>query len=193
MIFTNITAFENRMNDENITIAFFSIAYGNCTIECVYAKVLKKFLFAIVDKNVGFTCSLNGEYASAFINHQEAVAALANCRNAGWDPIHFYEALNNSLPTVNFTQVTTAQYGNTTTYAVSNFEDRIFFHNWRRSNISDKQIKKTEELLGHEIVVFCKNTGVTPVYYDHPTDRTMNVAVNFIEDYNTHNTEDENN
>ena len=191
MNFTNIENFENRMTTANVDIAFFTIVYSECSVECVYSKNLRKFLFAIVDKNIGFTCSLNGTYANAFINHKEAVAALADCRNGGWDPKHFYDALNKSLPTANFTQATKEKYKSTSSVAVSNFEDRIYFHHWKNANISSRQIEKTIELLGNEVVTFCKETGVTPVYFDHITDRTMDVATNFEDDYNAHNAEND--
>jgi len=191
MNFTNIENFENRMTTANVDIAFFTIVYSECSVECVYSKNLRKFLFAIVDKNIGFTCSLNGTYANAFINHKEAVAALADCRNGGWDPKHFYDALNKSLPTANFTQATKEKYKSTSSVAVSNFEDRIYFHHWKNANISPRQIEKTIELLGNEVVTFCKETGVTPVYFDHITDRTMDVATNFKDDYNAHNAEND--
>lgn len=193
MNFTNIDAFEQRMINAGIEIAFFTIIYSDCTVECVYSKELKKFLFAIVDKNIGFTCSLNGSYANGYINHRDAVAELANCRNSGrFDPKHFYEILNDYLPASNFTQVTTEQYRSTSSKAISNFEDRIFFHHWMKANISPKQIEKTKELLGNEIVRFCKDTGVIPVYHAHITDRTIDVATNFEDDYNTHNAENNN-
>ncbi|WP_346392270.1 hypothetical protein [Sulfurimonas sp. NWX79] len=34
-------------------------------------------------------------------------------------------------------------------------------------------------------------TGVTPVYFDYITDRTMDVATNFEDDYNAHNAEND--
>ncbi len=184
MKFENLFYFERRMDNDGVTVAFFSIEYSNCMVECVYSKVMKKFLFAVVDKNVGFTCSLKGFYANAFINHREALQVLADCRNhGGWDPKHFYEVLDESLPNVSFAQVTTKQYKQTATKAVSNFEDRIYFNHWMRANISPKQTEKTAELMGNEVVSFCQDTGVTPVFYTYPTDRTMNVMVNFTEDY----------
>ena len=189
MQFKNLENFESKMDAQNTTVAFFSIVYSNCTVECIYSKNLKKFLFAIVDMNIGFTCSLQGFYANAFINHQEALQVLADCRNHGaWDPKHFYEILDENLPFVNFGQVTTQQYQSTTSVAVSNFEDRIYFHHWMRANISPKQIKKTIELMGHEVVAFCKETGVTPVYYDHPTARTLKAMENFKNDYDLYGT-----
>ena len=184
MIFTNIIEFERRMDIESINVAFFSINYGECTVECVYAKNLRKFLFAIVDKNIGFTCSLDGLYASAYINHQEALQKLADCRNHGkWDPKHFYEILNNSLPHVLFTQTTESQYQRVAKVSISNFEDRIYFNHWRRANISPKQVKKREELLGHEVLNFCKTSGITPVYFPYPVDRTYSVMNDFKEDF----------
>ncbi|MDY0320435.1 MAG: hypothetical protein RBR23_01755 [Arcobacteraceae bacterium] len=188
MNFTNIPAFEAKMHSQGVSVAFFAITYSNCKIECVYSKDLKKFLFAIVDKNVGFTCSLNGTYANAFINHKEAVQALADCRNSGWNPKDFYAVLNDSLPNVKFAQVSRIQYQGINSVAVSNFEDRIYFNHWRVSNMSSKQMEKTIELLGNEVLEFCKDTGVIPVYYPYPTDRTMDVLNNFRQDYQTHNT-----
>ncbi|MDD5157242.1 hypothetical protein [Sulfurimonas sp.] len=89
-------------------------------------------MFAIVDHNIGFTCSLNGTYANAYINHQEALIVLAQCRSHGrGDPKHFYEILNDNLPTVTFTQIATKQYQSITQHAVSAFEDRIYFNHWR--------------------------------------------------------------
>jgi hypothetical protein len=189
MNFTNIPAFEDRMDSQGVSVAFFAITYGSCKIECVYSKDLRKFLFAIVDKNVGFTCSLDGIYANAFINHKEAVQALADCVNGGWNPRGFYEVLNDNLPNVVFTQVTQTTYQRTASVAVSNFEDRIYFNHWRKANISPKQIEKTIELMGNEVVRYCQGAGITPVYYPYPTDRTMAVMVNFKQDYITHGTQ----
>lgn len=187
MTFTNIYEFERRMDAQGVSVAFFTITYGCCTVECVYSKDLRKFLFAIVDANVGFTCSLDGTFANAFINHREAVDALANCTGGGWNPKHFYEVLNDNLSTVNFGEVTRAQYQGINAVAVSNFEDRIYFNHWRTSNMSTQQEQKTIELLGNEVLVFCQATGVIPVYYPYPTDRTMDVLKNFREDYESHN------
>uniref|UniRef100_UPI0040483C7F hypothetical protein n=1 Tax=Aliarcobacter sp. TaxID=2321116 RepID=UPI0040483C7F len=184
MKFTNIPILENRMDKEGVSVAFFHIIYANCTVECVYSKNLRKFLFAIVNANVGFTCSLDGLYTNAFINHREAVQSLANCRNhGGWDPKHFYEVLNRHLPNVHFQQVTSRQYQTINRVAVSNFEDRIYFNHWRTSSMSEKQEKKTIELMGYEVLEFCKVTGVIPVYFPYPTDRTMTVMNNFKLDY----------
>ncbi|CAM3514692.1 hypothetical protein [Arcobacter aquimarinus] len=191
MNFTNIPILEFKMDKQSVLIAFFTIRYGECNIECVYSKAMRKFLFAIVDRNIGFTCSLNGTYANTYINHKEALNALAQCRNHGrWDPTHFYEVLNNSLPDVNISEVTTTKYRAVSGFAVSNFEDRIYFNHWRKGNISDRQTGKTIELLGYEVLRFCQNTGVTPVYFPYPTDRTMAVMNDFKLDYeqnNSHN------
>jgi len=192
MRFTNIPNFEARMDAAGVTVAFFTIKYANCTVECVYSKDLRKFLFAIVDMNIGFTCSLEGIFANAFINHREAVQTLAECRNhGGWDPKHFYEVLNDNLPTANFAQTTGEQYQRTAGVAVSNFEDRKYFNHWRRSSMSAPQANKTIELMGNEVLQFCRATGVIPVYYPYPTDRTMAVMINFRADYNTHNTNED--
>ncbi|MFW2235213.1 hypothetical protein ACN4FE_04215 [Aliarcobacter butzleri] len=187
MIFTNLPILEDKMDAHSISVAFFSISYGCCMVECVYSKAMRKFLFAIVDRNIGFTCSLENLYASSFINHKEAVQALAECRNGGWDPKHFYEVLNSSLPNVNISEVTTTKYGEVSGRAVSNFEDRIYFNHWRKGNISEKQKDKTIELLGHEVLRFCQSNGVTPVYFPYPTDRTMAIMNDFKLDYEQNN------
>ena len=149
---------------------------------------MRKFLFAIVDRNIGFTCSLNGTYTNAYINHKEALVALTQCRNHGrWDPIDFYEVLNSNLPNVNISELTTTKYREVSGRAVSNFEDRIYFNHWRKGNISEKQKDKTIELLGHEVLRFCQSTGVTPVYFPYPTDRTMAIMKDFKLDYQNHN------
>ncbi|AEG11485.1 hypothetical protein Sbal183_2074 [Shewanella baltica OS183] len=187
MIFNNISAFEQRMIAQGVDVAFFTIQYHNCAIETAYSRTQKKFLFAFVDHNLGFTCSLNGNYANGYINHRDAVEQLAACRNhGGFDPIHFYEFLDNQLPHVNFTEVTLIQYARVVGKAVSNFEDRIYFNHWRRANISDKQEKKTIELMGHEVLKFCKDNGLTPVFYPHPTDRTLQAFSDFNQDYLNH-------
>ena len=122
------------------------------------------------------------------INHKEAVQSLANCRNhGGWNPKHFYEVLNEHLPNVHFLQVTPTQYQTINRVAVSNFEDRIYFNHWRISNMSEKQEKKTIELMGYEVLNFCKITGVIPVYFPYPTDRTIIVMDNFQLDYAENN------
>lgn len=190
MQFTNIPSFENRMNQANVDVAFFTVNYANCTIEAIYSRIQRKFLFAIVDKNIGFTCSLNGIYASAFINHKKAVEELANCRNSStWNPKDFYEVLNEALLVVQFSQATMQDYKRIASKAVSNFEDRIFFNHWRIAHISTKQYDKTVELMGYDVANFCQENGVTAVYFPYPTDRTFNVMQNFVLDYeeNTYN------
>ncbi|ABV67896.1 hypothetical protein Abu_1649 [Aliarcobacter butzleri RM4018] len=188
MNFTNIPALESKMDRQNVLVAFFTIQYGECNIECVYSKIMRKFLFAIVDRNIGFTCSLNGIYANTYINHREALTALTQCRNHGrWDPTHFYEVLNNNLPNVNISEVTTTEYRAVSDLAVSNFEDRIYFNHWRKRKISDRQTDKTIELLGYEVLKFCQNTGITPVYFPYPTDRTIAIMKDFKLDYKNHN------
>lgn len=187
MRFTNIQAFENRMINANVTVAFFTLQYHNCAIEIAYSSVQKKFLFAFVDHNIGFTCSLNEDYTNGYINHQEAVVQLMNCRNHNrYDPIHFYEFLNNQLPHTNFLQVTRNQYEHTVKQAVSNFEDRIYFNHWRNSNMSPKQRNKTIELMGHHVVEFCDHNHIIPVFFPDPTERTLAAFEDFQQDYNEH-------
>ncbi|MFL1914441.1 hypothetical protein ACJW8B_03310 [Plesiomonas shigelloides] len=187
MFFSNILTFEQRMSQQGVDVAFFTIQYHNCVIEVAYSKVQKKFLLAFVDHNVGFTCSLKGTYANGYINHREAVEQLAACRNHGYfDPIHFYDFLNDELPHVTFEELTNIQYVRVVGRAVSNFEDRIYFNHWRRAPISDKQEKKALELMGHEVVKFCKDNGLTPVFYPYPTERTLGSFKNFDKDYDTH-------
>lgn len=187
MIFNNISAFEQRMIAQVVDVAFFTIQYHNCAIETAYSRTQKKFLFAFVDHNLGFTCSLNGNHANGYINHRDAVEQLAACRNHGvFDPIHFYEFLDNQLPHVNFTEVTPIQYARVVGKAVSNFEDRIYFNHWRRAKISEQQEKKTIELMGNEVLKFCKDNGLTPVFYPHPTNRTLQVFSDFNQDYLNH-------
>lgn len=184
MHFANIEAFEQRMNDKSITVAFFTIQYYNCAIETAYSTMQKKFLFAFVDHNIGFTCSLNGIYANGYINHQEAVNQLMLCRNHGkYDPIHFYDYLDNQLPNIHFAQITNKQYEQTARKSVSNFEDRIYFNHWRNANISDKQRQKTIELMGNLVVEFCDQNHVIPVFYPYPTERTLAAFENFRQDF----------
>lgn len=190
MIFTNIEMFEQRMENEDVTIAFFTLQYHNCQIETAYSSSQRKFLFAFVDHNIGFTCSLNGNYTNGFINHPDAVRQLMLCRNYDrYDPVHFYELLNNTLQTVNFAQIDQNQYQRVASRAVSNFEDRIFFNHWRNSNMSDKQRNKTIELMGYEVIEFCEANHLIPVFYPYPTARTLNAFENFQNDYNHHGLE----
>lgn len=187
MIFTNIEYFEERMANEGVTVAFFTLQYHNCQIETAYSSKQKKFLFAFVDHNIGFTCSLNGNYASGYINHPEAVKQLMLCRNHDkYDPIHFYELLNNNLPSVNFIQINNERYQRVASKAISNFEDRIFFNHWRNSNMSERQRNKTIELMGYEVIDFCESNHLIPVFYPYPTERTMNAFENFQNDFNAH-------
>lgn len=187
MIFTNIEIFEERMDTLNTFVAFFTVQYHSCAIETAYSKSQKKFLFAFVDHNIGFTCSLNGNYANGFINHPEAVEQLMNCRSHNrYDPIHFYEFLNNLLPTARFAEATNHQYVRTVGKAVSDFEDRIYFNHWRNSNISERQQAKTIELMGNEVVKFCKENHLTPVFLAYPTERTLAAFADFKLDYNNH-------
>ena len=186
MNFTNINMFENRMQQQNMNTAFFQIEYHNCQVECAYSKIQRKFLFAIVDHNIGFTCSLNGTYANGYINHREAVETLMHCRVHGtFDPLHFYEFLNNQLPNVNISEVNITDYQRIASQAISAFEDRIYFNHWRRANMSERQKNKTIELMGYNVVEFCENNGLTPVYYPTPTQRTLDAFNNFELDYNS--------
>jgi len=182
--FTNILGFEQRMQASGVTVAFFTFTYTNCDLEVAYSIKQRKFLFAFVDHNIGFTCSLQGIKANGFINHKEAVHQLMLCRNHDrYDPIHFYELLNDFLPHATFEQITPEKYRQIATKAVSNFEDRIFFNHWRRSNMSQQQRDKTIELMGYEVLEFCKANGLIPVFYSYPTDRTLNSFEDFKTDY----------
>ncbi|WP_188630979.1 hypothetical protein [Oceanisphaera marina] len=184
MRFTNIGLFENRMMDQGVTVAFFNFQYHNCVIETAYSINQRKFLFAFVDHNIGFTCSLQGEHASGYINHKAAVEQLMRCRNHDrYDPKHFYELLNDYLPSARFSQINQPQYKLAAQKAVSNFEDRIFFNHWRNSNMSENQRQKTIELMGHEVIDFCEKNHLIPVFYPYPTDRTLAAFENFQADY----------
>jgi len=186
MIFTNIELFERRMDAANTSVAFFTVQYHNCVIETAYSKTQRKFLFALVDHNIGFTCSLNGDNANGYINHQEAVEQLMICRgHHRYDPIHFYEFLNNQLPHVAFAQVTNHQYARVSGKAVSAFEDRIYFNHWRNSNMSDGQRDKTIELMGYEVIRFCDENHIIPVFWPYPTERTLAAFEDFRADYQT--------
>lgn len=169
---------------QGVSVAFFTVQYHNCAIETAYSKEQKKFLLAFVDHNLGFTCSLKGKYANAYINHYEAVEQLAACRNHGsFDPVHFYEFLDKQLPSVQFSELTEREYVSIVGKAVSNFEDRIYFNHWRKANISEQQKNKTKELMGEEVVSFCENNGLTPVFYPRPTERTLKAFSDFKQDY----------
>jgi hypothetical protein len=182
--YTNIRLFEDRMTASEVAVAFFNFQYHDCLIETVYSAAQKKFLFAFVDHNIGFTCSLNGEYASAFINHTAAVDQLMRCRNHhSYDPQHFYELLDEHLPYANFSKVSLAEYKRTAQKAVSNFEDRIFFNHWRNSNMTEKQRDKTIELMGHEVLGFCRENHLIPVFYPYPTERTLTAFEDFRDDH----------
>jgi hypothetical protein len=187
MFFSHIEAFEQRMAQQGVAVAFFTIQYHNCAMEVAYSRGQKKFLIAFVDHNLGFTCSLRGSYANGFINHYEAVEQLAACRNHGtFDPIHFYEFLNAQLPHVNFGELALRDYAGIVGKAVSNFEDRIYFNHWRRAVISERQVNKTIELMGYEVVEFCRENGLTPVFYPRPTERTLEVFGDFNQDFENH-------
>ncbi|WP_345860606.1 hypothetical protein [Shewanella algae] len=187
MFFSHIEKFEQRMAQQGVAVAFFTIQYHNCAMEIAYSRAQKKFLIAFVDHNLGFTCSLRGSYANAFINHYEAVEQLAACRNHGaFDPIHFYEFLNAQLPHVNFGELVLRDYAGIVGKAVSNFEDRIYFNHWRRAAISERQVNKTIELMGHEVVEFCRENGLTPVFYPRPTERTLEAFGDFNQDFENH-------
>lgn len=187
MFFNEIDIFEQRMARHNVAVAFFNIKYHNCAMEIAYSRSQKKFLIAFVDHNLGFTCSLRNCYANGFINHYEAVEQLAACRNHGtFDPIHFYEYLNSQLPLVDFGELGLRDYAGIVGKSVSNFEDRIYFNHWRRAAISDRQVKKTIELMGYEVVDFCLENGLTPVFYPRPTERTLEAFRNFNQDFEDH-------
>lgn len=184
MRFTNIARFEARMAAENVTVAFFVVRYRNCEISSAYSRNQKKFLFAFVDHNIGFTCSLEDEYANGYINHKEAVEQLMRCRNHDrYDPIHFYDFLNGQLPNVAFARITDHQYAQVVRRAVSNFEDRIYFNYWRNSNMPERQRNKTIELMGYEVIEFCDQNHIIPVFYPYPTERTLAAFEDFEADY----------
>jgi len=175
------------MNQADTNVAFFNIQYRNCVLECAYSLNQRKFLFAFVDHNIGFTCSLDGDFANGYINHKEAVEQLMRCREHNrYDPVHFYDILNNQLNTVQFVRINQIQYCRTLQKAVSNFEDRIYFNHWRTANISDKQKNKAIELMGFKVVKFCEQNNLTPVFYPVPTERTLSAFGNFESDYRTH-------
>jgi hypothetical protein len=187
MKFTNVFEFESRMQRENVTVAFFQIQYHKCMLECAYSSAQRKFLFAFVDHNIGFTCSLNGINADGFINHEGAVKQLMLCRQHNrYDPIHFYDFLNNQLPKVQFSQIKEEEYVKTVSKSVSDFEDRIYFNHWRSANISEKQKDKAIELMGYKVVNFCKENELTPVFFSYPTKRTLASFENFQSDFDNH-------
>ena len=172
------------MRAVDITVSFFSIQYYKCVLEIAYSISQRKFLIAFVDHNLGFTCSLDDDYMNGYINHKSAVEQLMHCRNHGlYDPIHFYEFLNSQLLLAKFSQVNVNQYIRILPKSVSNFEDRVFFNHWRSANISDKQRNKTLELMGYNVIRFCKENKLTPVFHVAPTERTLNAFQNFINDF----------
>ncbi|MBG5957194.1 hypothetical protein I5E90_10635 [Proteus mirabilis] len=187
MFFSYIDRFEQRMAQQDVAVAFFTIQYHNCAMEIAYSRTQKKFLIAFVNHNLGFTCSLRECYANGFINHYEAVEQLAACRNHGaFDPIHFYDFLNAQLLLVNFGELALRDYTGIVGKAVSNFEDRIYFNHWRRAAISDRQVNKTIELMGYEVVEFCRENRLTPVFYPRPTERTLEAFRDFNQDFEDH-------
>jgi len=188
MNFTNITAFENRMVQQNVEISFFTITYGanRCEVECAYSISQKKFIFGFVNANIGFTIRLNGTNASTNLEGRISTT-LANCRDGSntWRPSDFFEILNNHLPNVAFTQITKGRYIGIYT-AASAFEDRIFFNHWRRCGMSPEQAEKTKNLLGDEVLDYCHGNRIIPVFYPKPIDRTFDVAKNYLLDHQTH-------
>ncbi|MCX6076444.1 MAG: hypothetical protein NTW78_06085 [Campylobacterales bacterium] len=188
MNFTNIPAFENRMTQQGVEISFFTIIYGanRCEIECAYSISQKKFIFGFVNANIGFTITLDGINATTNLEGRISTK-LAECRDGSsdWKPSHFFDILNNHLPNVTFAQITRGQYIGIYT-AASAFEDRIFFNHWRRSGMSPEQAEKTQSLLGRQVLDFCRANRIIPVFYPNPTDRTFNVAKDYLLDHQTH-------
>ncbi len=184
--FTNITNFENRMTQQNVEIAFFNVTYGanNCVIECAYSLNQKKFIFGFVNTTIGFTCTLNGIISNTVLAPNISTK-LADCRDSStnWRPSHFFDILNNQLPNIGFAQITQPQYIGIYKSA-SNFKDRIYFNHWRRSGMSSKQEEKTINLLGEEVVNFCHQNTIIPVFHAAPLGRTFNVAIDHEEDFN---------
>lgn len=184
MEFYNIDIFEQRMAAQSVSIAFFCFKYHNCTLEIAYSRKQRKFIFAFVDHNLGFTCSVNNGFVNSYINHKDAVKQLMKCRNHNkYDPKDFLALLNDFLPKANFCQINNSKHNRILSRAVSNFEDRIYFNHWRNSNMSDKQEKKTIELMGYEVVCFCKENHVIPVFFAHPTPRTLAAFEDYEMDY----------
>lgn len=184
--FTNLTMFENRMLQLNVQVAFFTINYGinQCLVECAYSRSQKKFIFGFVNTNIGFTITLDGRRATTHLPANISTQ-LANCRdNTGnWNPSHFFTILNNQLPNIQFTQITATQYRQIYASSTTLFVNRIYFNHWRVSNISPQQARKTEELLGREILNFCRDNGIIPVFHAAPHARTLGVANDYITDY----------
>ena len=49
--------------------------------------------------------------------------------------------------------------------------------------MSPKQRKKTIDLMGYEVIEFCDENHVIPVFYPYPTERTLAAFENFEQDY----------
>ncbi len=184
--FINIANFENRMTQQNIEIAFFNVTYGvkNCIIECAYSLNQRKFIFGFVNTTIGFTCTLNGIISNTVLAPNISTK-LADCRDKStkWIPSHFFDILNNQLPNISFAQITLPQYIGIYASA-SNFNDRIYFNHWRRSSMSSRQEQKTINLLGEEVVKFCHQNIIIPVFNVAPSGRTFDVAIDYEEDFN---------
>ncbi|WP_191237523.1 hypothetical protein [Cobetia marina] len=184
MRFYNIDTFEQRMATQSVSIAFFCFKYHNCTLEIAYSRKQRKFIIAFVDHNLGFTCSVDNGFVCSYINHKDAVKQLMRCRNHDkYDPKDFLELLDAYLPEANFCQVNDKRYNYILSRAVSNFEDRIYFNHWRSSNMTDRQKEKTIELMGYEVLYFCKENHVIPVFFAHPTSRTLAAFEDYKADY----------
>ena len=189
MRLNNLTSIEDKMINNNIDVAFFTLNYHSCILEIVYSLVQKKFIFAIKGTQLGFTCCIdtNG-FLNGQIDNTPVVDELATCSGKGKrDPKHFYTHLDMHLPTVSFHQAKKIQYINILGVAVKDNENNIYFKTWKHIRISRKngQYEKTVHLLGAEIAEYCWTNSITPVYWNTPSDRTFDIAVNYQKDYDT--------
>lgn len=188
MKLNNINSIEQKMRQNTVSIAFFTFPYHNCTLEVAYSLVQRKFIFAIQGTQLGFTCSLkdsNGNL-NGYIDNVNIVDELSTCSGRGRrDPLHFYEHLDQQLPSVQFQQCSRNKYIIILSNAVNDNENNIYFKTWKNVRISKKtgQYDKTVHLLGSEVANYCWENNITPVYTSTPCNRTFDIAVDYRNDH----------
>lgn len=186
MVLNNINNFEQRMLQDNINVAFFTMNYHNCVIEVAYSLHQKQFLFAIQGTQLGFTTSINNAILNGFIENVNVVDQLRVCAGRGRrDPLHFFEHLDTNLPTITFSRINRNQYINIAQTSLTDPENNIFFETWINIRISRRtgQYEKTVKLLGAEVAQYCWINNITPRYTNVPNDRTFSVINDFRLDH----------
>lgn len=190
--FRNWKKFRDLMKSQGLELVKFDFKYYSCEFRMIYGIAQNIFIIGVEGTQKGFILNLNG-YEVLNKLDKPLYRELAICKGEVFDaekpynPWDFLLEFDKYLGTnIIFTIPTKSTFGSTSSKAIPD-ELKIFFMKWMphptKGNVSQDNLKKIEKLLGYNIRKFCETNNISVGFQPIPSNRSLDVAKNFLADY----------